>query len=95
MLIQQKESGTRGMFYVEEKGELLAELVYNLNKPGRIVIEHTEVGDSLRGMNVGLQLVTKAVEYAQQEDLKIIPHCPYARSVISKRPEWQQLVVSS
>lgn len=49
MLIQQKQVGHKGLFYVEENGKRLAELVYNMSGSDLMIIEHTEVADELRG----------------------------------------------
>ena len=44
------------------------------------------------GQGVGRDLVRTAVEYAREHDLKIIPVCPFARSVIDGTPEYQDVV---
>ena len=41
-----------------------------MKAPDKMVIEHTEVDDELRGQNVGYQLVEAAVEYARQHNIK-------------------------
>ena len=40
--------------------------------------------DSLRGQKVGRQLVDRAVELARQKNVKILPLCPFAKSVFDK-----------
>lgn len=52
---------------------------------GFMIIDHTEVSDELRGKNVGYQLVHTAVEYARANHIKIIPLCPFAKSVFDKK----------
>lgn len=91
MNIQNKEDKNEGSFYVEEDGEQVAELVYRKEK-GRMVIEHTEVDEALRGKSVGFELVEKAVEYARQEHLKIIPLCEFADKVIQEHKEFQDVL---
>jgi len=85
MLIQQKQEGSKGSFYVEESGNLLAEMTYSMTGADLMIIDHTEVGDELRGKNVGYQLVHTAVEYARANHMKILPLCPFARSVFDKK----------
>lgn len=87
MLIQHKKPGKKGMFLVEIDGNILAEMVYSMAAPDKMIIEHTEVSDELRGKNVGYQLVNTAVAYARQNNIKIIPLCPFAKSVFDKKPE--------
>ena len=85
MLIQQKQDGNKGTFYVEEKGIILAEMTYSMTGTDLMIIDHTEVSDELRGKNMGYQLVHTAVEYARAKDIKIIPLCPFAKSVFDKK----------
>ena len=80
------------MFYVGDDGNIVAELVYSMAAPDKMVIEHTEVDESLKGKNVGLELVSTAVEYARSHNIKIVPLCPFAKSVIALRPEMQDVL---
>lgn len=85
MLILQKQDGSKGSFYVEENGTVLAEMTYSMTGTTLMIIDHTEVSDELRGKNVGYQLVHTAVEYARTNHLKILPLCPFAKSVFDKK----------
>jgi len=85
MLIQQKQEGNKGSFYVEDGGNVLAEMTYSMTGSDLMIINHTEVADELRGRNVGYQLVNAAVEYARAGNIKIIPLCPFAKSVFVKK----------
>lgn len=94
MLIQHKETDTKGMFFVQgDDGDLLAELLYMKKQPSVMIIEHTEVSDELKGQNVGYQLVNKAVEHARLHGLKIIPMCPFAKAIINKKPEFHDVLM--
>jgi predicted GNAT family acetyltransferase len=44
------------------------------------------VDDALRGTGAGKRLVGAAVAWARQEGIKILPLCPFARSVFEKTP---------
>ena len=92
MLIQNKISGTKGMFFVEFDGNILAEMVYSMPSPEKMIIEHTEVSDELKGKNVGYQLVHTAVEYARTHNIKIVPMCPFANAVFKKKPEYADVL---
>jgi predicted GNAT family acetyltransferase len=46
-----------------------------------LIIDSTEVDDALRGKNAGKQLVEAAVKHARAHNYKIIPLCPFAKSV--------------
>ena len=85
MLIQQKQEGSKGSFYVEENEVILAAMTYSMAGDSLMIIDHTEVPDVLRGKNVGYQLVHTAVEYARTNHIKILPLCPFAKSVFDKK----------
>jgi len=85
MLIQQKQDGSKGSFYVAENGVIQAEMTYSMTGTTLLIIDHTEVSDELKGKNVGYQLVHTAVEYARANHIKILPLCPFAKSVFDKK----------
>ena len=93
MLIQHTKVGTKGMFYVGEPGAILAEMVYTMPSDDKMIIEHTEVDDSLSGKGVGMELLDTAVDYARTHGIKIIPLCPFAKSVFEKKPEFADVLI--
>ncbi|HUC82733.1 MAG TPA: GNAT family N-acetyltransferase [Flavisolibacter sp.] len=93
MLIQHKEGKTRGKFFIEEDGEVLAEIVYAPAGENTIVIEHTEVDDRLKGQNIGYELVHHTVEYARTQGLKVSPVCTFAKAVFDKKPDFGDVLV--
>ena len=93
MEIQHREEGGKGIFFVDGDGSILAELVYTIPSSDKIIIEHTEVDDSLSGKGVGNQLVVAARDYAREKNLKIIPLCSFAKSIFKKHRDWQDVLV--
>ena len=92
MQIHLDQSASKGVFFVEENGERLARMTFSKAGDHLIIIDHTEVSDALRGKNVGKQLVTGAVAYARKNNLKILPLCPFAKSVFEKVTEFQDVL---
>ena len=92
MLIQHKQQGSRGIYFVEEDGDILAELIYTTPSPDKILLEHTEVGSELQGQNIGFQLVNHMVEHARTNHQKIVPICPFAKSIFDKKPDYQDVL---
>lgn len=84
MEIQQNDNGKKGAFFVEDDHKKLAEMTYVWAGTDRIIIDHTEVDDALAGKGAGKMMVAKAVEFARQKNIKIIPLCPFAKSVFEK-----------
>lgn len=94
MLIQHKKAGSKGMFFVEQDGNILAEMVYTQPSADKMIIEHTEVSEQLRGQKVGNQLVAAAVDYVRKQGIRIIPLCPFANAVFKKTTEYQDVLLN-
>jgi len=92
MEIKNEESGSKGSFFIDQGGERVASMTYTKAGPGRIIIDHTEVSEILKGKNAGKQLVAAAVDYARKNKLKILPLCPFARSVFARVKEYSDVL---
>ncbi|MEQ8898585.1 MAG: GNAT family N-acetyltransferase [Roseovarius sp.] len=62
-------------------------MTYSRVGESRSIIDHTEVPDALRGRKVGTRLAGQAVEDARQDEVVIIPLCPFAKAMIGRHPE--------
>ena len=92
MDIQHKDGNSKGSFFIEEDGEVKAEITYSKAGDTKIIIDHTEVSDELRGENIGKRLVEYTVNYARKNGLKVIPLCPFAKSVIERDDSLQDVL---
>ncbi len=90
--IEHEETRKKGVFFVEENGERLAEMLYFHSNPGEITIYHTEVDPKLAGKGIGRDLIAAGVEFARKNGLKIVPTCSYTKKVIDKTPEFQDVL---
>ncbi|MFZ1808981.1 MAG: GNAT family N-acetyltransferase [Cyclobacteriaceae bacterium] len=90
MEVQHKETESKGSFYIGDP--VLAEMTYSKAGDSLIIIDHTEVRDALKGKGVGLQLVKAAVEFARNKKVKILPLCPFAKSVFDKKEELRDVL---
>lgn len=88
MNIQQEDNTKKGVFYIEQDGSRIAQMTYTYAGPNKIIIDHTEVDESLKGQGVGYKLVDAAVGFMRENDLKVIPLCPFAASVFKKKTEY-------
>jgi predicted GNAT family acetyltransferase len=57
-----------------------------------MTIWHTEVAEALRGKGLGLELVTRAFQYAKDNALKVDLVCPLANHLVEKHPELRALL---
>jgi uncharacterized protein len=78
MDIKHIELSGRGAFIVKGDGRRLAEMTYSKAGDTAIIIDHTEVDESLRGQKVGDKLLAAAVDHARAKGLKIFATCPFA-----------------
>lgn len=92
MEILQKDDNKKGSLYIEIENEILAEMTYVWAGTDKIIIDHTEVNEKLKGKGAGKQLVTKAVEFARAKNIKILPLCPFAKSVFDKVEEFRDVL---
>ena len=67
-------------------------MTYTWAGTDKFIIDHTEVNDAFAGQSVGKKLVMEAVQYARANNLKIVPSCPFAKSVFDKTEEIQDLL---
>jgi predicted GNAT family acetyltransferase len=92
MEIKREDNGHKGAFYIERDGERVGEMTYTMAGKSRMIIDHTEVGDALRGTGAGKQLVFAGVKFARENDLRVLPLCPFAKAIIDKTPELQDVL---
>lgn len=90
--IQQAENGSKGAFFIEVEGERQAEMTYSKAGNSMIIIDHTDVSDSLRGTGAGQAMVEAAVQWARTNNVRIMPLCPFANSVFKKNPAYQDVL---
>jgi predicted GNAT family acetyltransferase len=68
MEIKQEDNGEKGKFYVEIDGKQEAEMIYSYAGQGKIIIEHTEVSEKLKGQGIGYKLQDKLRRNKAQYD---------------------------
>jgi uncharacterized protein len=52
----------------------------------------TFVPSTMRGGGIASKLTARALEYAQEQGLKIVPTCPFIVTYIERHPEYRPLV---
>jgi len=53
---------------------------------------HTEVPPALEGKGAGSAIVQKALQYAKDNNYKIVPICPFVQSYLKRHKEWNDIV---
>ena len=57
----------------------------------RVVMPHTVVPGPLEGRGIASRLARAALEWAGQENLRVVPLCPFVRAYIQRHPEYAAL----
>ena len=83
--IEREELNGVHEFVLRIDGERCGFLEFTRPDVGVLRIEYVEVDPSLRGTGLGRQLVDKAVAFAKEAELKVVPICSYARAVLLNR----------
>ena len=84
--IEREELNGATEFVLRLDGERQGFLEFTRPEDGIMRIEYVEVSSELRGTGLGKQLVEKAVTFAKDAGLRVVPICAYARAVIQRDP---------
>jgi uncharacterized protein len=68
-------------------------MTYSIAGEDKIIIDHTEVSPAYNGKGIGKKLVVEAVEFARINNIKILPLCPFARSVFARNKDLRDVLV--
>ena len=84
MQIAHDDDGNKGRFYITEDGKVLGQMTYKWRRKDEINIDHTEVGEQLKGQGAATKLLAEAVQWARDKGVKIYPGCPFVKSAFEK-----------
>ena len=90
--VQLRIYDNKGAFYIEIEGIQEAMMTFVYAGEDKIIIDHTEVNPGNEGKGFGKKMVIKAVEFAREKGIKILPLCPFAKSVFDKTPEFRDVL---
>lgn len=90
--VQIRINDNKGAFYIEVEGKKEATMTFVFADEDKIIIDHTEVNPGNEGKGFGKKMVTKAVEFARDKRIKIVPLCTFAKSVFNKTPEFRDVL---
>jgi len=82
-----------GIFYIDDNGKRMGDMRYMIDQDRQMDIYHTEVDPEIEGQNWGKQLIEAAVNYARENQLKIIPSCTFAKAVFTRHTQYQDVLL--
>jgi predicted GNAT family acetyltransferase len=89
--MEQKQEDGR-IVYLDEKGQMLAEISFPAAGPDAVDIVSTFVDPSLRGQGIADKLMRAALESIRAQGLKTYTTCGYAERWFSAHPEYAELL---
>ncbi len=81
-----------GIFFLEENGKQIAVMTIVFAGDTKFIIDHTEVKPGNEGKGLGKILLKAVIDLAREKKYKIVPICPYAKSVFDKTPEYNDIL---
>lgn len=90
--VQLELNGSKGYFYISVDGKQVGKMTFVFAGPDKIIIDHTEVNSEYNGKGFGKKMVAKAVDFAREKNIKIIPLCPFAKKVFDQTPEFRDVL---
>lgn len=58
-----------------------------LDRDGRRIFHHTEIGDDFGGQGLGKELAAGALGAAAEEGMTVVPVCPFIAGYLERHPE--------
>lgn len=92
--VKQDNNEKHGSFEATIDGKKAGLMTYTWAGEERFIIDHTEVEEAYTGKGVGKEMLLKAVEFARENNKKIIPLCPFAKATFQKHEELQDVLVN-
>jgi predicted GNAT family acetyltransferase len=81
-----------GSFFIEENGNQIAVMTIVFAGETKFIIDHTEVQPGNEGKGLGKLLLNAVVNYAREKSYKILPLCPFAKSVFDKTTNYNDVL---
>ena len=81
-----------GYFHIDIDGKTESKMTFVFAGQDKIIIDHTEVNEGHNGKGFGKIMVERAVAFAREKNIKIIPLCPFAKKVFDKTPEYSDVL---
>lgn len=81
-------------FLLETEGQA-AYLSYRRTGDSTVDFRSTFTPPALRGRGLAGRITRHALDWARDNDLQVVPSCPYVADYIEKNPEYEDLQVSS
>ncbi len=86
------EEGAKGLFELFDGDKCVARMTYSRIDPNNVIIDHTAVDPAVKGTGTGTKIVAYLVDWARENEQKIMPLCPFTKATLEKHPEWHDII---
>ena len=92
MEVKHNNNEKNGGFEAFIDGNHAGLMTYTWAGTERFIIDHTEVEEAYNGKGVGKEMLVNAVQFARDNNIKIIPLCPFAKATFQKNEDLQDVL---
>jgi predicted GNAT family acetyltransferase len=90
MEVKIKENKEKKRFEAEVENKLA--LIEYIRAEDKMYLTHTEVPSELEGKGIASSMAKQVLQQIKDEDLKLVPLCPFIASYVKRHPEWKEIL---
>lgn len=94
MKYENNRSGNGGVLILSNDEDEVGRLTYTIfPQENKLIISFVLVHSQFEGRGMGKYLVDEAINFARDNNWKIYPHCSYARSVMNRMNDVEDILL--
>lgn len=94
MKYENNRSGNGGFLTLNKENEEVGRLTYTIfPDENKLVISYVLVHSKFEGKGMGKYLVEEGIKFARENNWKVYPHCSYARSVMNRMKDVDDILL--
>ena len=94
MKYENNRSGNGGVITLNKEEDEVGRLTYTIfPDENKLVISYVLVHSKFEGKGMGKYLVEEGIKFARENNWKVYPHCSYARSVMNRMKDVDDILI--
>ena len=94
MKYENNRSGNGGVITLNKETDEVGRLTYTIfPDDNKLVISYVLVHSKFEGKGMGKYLVEEGIKFARENNWKVYPHCSYARSVMNRMKDVDDILL--
>ena len=94
MRYENNRSGNGGVIILHNEEEEVGRLTYTIfPEEEKLIISFVLVHSKFEGRGMGKYLVQEGIKFARENNWKVYPHCSYARSVMNRMTDVDDILL--